>query len=66
MGEIGKFIQWVETSGYKKKKKISRDLGIWGSTIKHGDYSQQDCIIDLKIAKTVNLKYSHCTHAHTR
>lgn len=37
--EIGKCGQRVQTSGYKKKNKISWDLGIWGSNIEHGDNS---------------------------
>ena len=46
MGEGG---QKVETSSYKINKS-------WGC---NGDYSLQYCIVNLKVAKRVDLKNSH-------
>ena len=44
--------QRVQTCRYKVDK-------IWGSDAQHGDYSEQHCIIYLKVAKRVDHQCSH-------
>ena len=48
-GDVG---HRVQTSSCKMSK-------FWASNVQHGDYSQQYCIMYLKVAKRVDLKCSH-------
>ena len=52
MGEMGEKGQKVEISSYKMSKS-------WGCNVQHGDYSQEYCIVYLKVARGVDLKSSH-------
>ena len=44
--------QRLQTSRYKMSK-------FWGPNIQHGGYSQQQCIIYLKVTNRVNFECSH-------
>ena len=49
MGERG---EKVQTSSYKINQP-------WECNVQHGDCSQQQCVVYLKVAKKVNLESSH-------
>ena len=51
MGEMGEEGPKAQTSSYQISKS-------WGCNVQHGDYSQQDCILYLIVAKRGDLKSS--------
>lgn len=43
--EIGEDCQMIQNSSNKITKS-------WGCNVQHGDYSYQDCVVHLKVAKS--------------
>ena len=49
-------MKWVKVV---KKYKLSIVNNSWGYNVEHGEYSEQNCTVHLKVAKSVDLISLH-------